>query len=138
MRLLDRKSRKIEKFLLTSRKSARIIDSSVESFLPKEKSVGYSTSIGGTFDYRINSTLRQDYITLIFKGGENLIYENVKKYADKLGLSIREVERRAGLENGAISKWVGDVSPRLENAMRVAEVLGIPVQDLVKKERMDE
>ena len=67
-----------------------------------------------------------------------MIYENVKKYADKLGLSIREVERRAGLENGAISKWVGDVSPRLENAMRVAEVLGIPVQDLVKKERMDE
>lgn len=63
-----------------------------------------------------------------------MIYENVKRHADRLGLSIREVERRAGLENGAISKWIGDTSPRLENAMKVAEVLGIPVQDLVKKE----
>ena len=62
-----------------------------------------------------------------------MIYENVKRLADAQGLSIREVERRAGLENGAISKWVGDTSPRLENAMKVAEVLGVDVQELVKE-----
>ena len=62
-----------------------------------------------------------------------MIYENVKRLAEKQNISIREVERRAGLENGAISKWVGTVSPRLENAMAVAKVLGVDVKDLVKE-----
>ena len=48
-----------------------------------------------------------------------MIFDNVKRLAEKQGLSIREVERRAGLENGAISKWVGNTSPRLENALKV-------------------
>lgn len=63
-----------------------------------------------------------------------MIYENVQKLAKERDLSIREVERRAGLENGAISKWVGTVSPRLENAMSVAKVLGVDVKDLVNEE----
>lgn len=62
-----------------------------------------------------------------------MIYENVKVLAERQGISIREVERRAGLENGSVSKWVGSVSPRLENAMKVAEVLGVDVNDLVKE-----
>lgn len=61
-----------------------------------------------------------------------MIFENVKRLAESQGLSIREVERRAGLENGAISKWVGDTSPRLENAMKVADVLGVDVKELTK------
>ena len=83
--------------------------------------------------YRIKSTGCQDYITCE-KGGDYLIYDNVKTLADEKKLSIREVERRAGLENGAISKWVEGVSPRLENALKVANVLGVDVKDLVKKE----
>lgn len=63
-----------------------------------------------------------------------MIYEIVKRLAKAQGLSIREVERRAGLENGAISKWIGETSPRLENAMKVADVLGVPVQELVKED----
>lgn len=62
-----------------------------------------------------------------------MIFENVKRLAEEQGLSIREVERRAGLENGAISKWVGDTSPRLENAMKVADVLGVDVKELTKE-----
>jgi len=62
-----------------------------------------------------------------------LIYDNVKIYADKKNLSIREVERRAGLENGAIGKWVEGVSPRLENAMKVADVLDVDIKDLIKE-----
>lgn len=62
-----------------------------------------------------------------------MIFENVKRLAESQGLSIREVERRAGLENGAISKWVGDTSPRLENAMKVADVLGVDVKELTKE-----
>ena len=63
-----------------------------------------------------------------------MIYEIVKRLAKAQGLSIREVERRAGLENGAISKWIGETSPSLENAMKVADVLGVPVQELVKED----
>ena len=50
-----------------------------------------------------------------------------------MGLSIREVEKRAGLENGAISKWTGTTSPRLENALNVASVLGVDVKELTKE-----
>lgn len=63
------------------------------------------------------------------------IYEKVQELAKKNGFSIREVERKAGLENGTISKWIGNVSPRFENALKVADVLGIDVNELaVSKE----
>ena len=62
-----------------------------------------------------------------------MIFDNVKRLASEQKLTIKEVERRAGLENGTISKWTGKTSPRLENAMKVAEVLGVDVNDLVKE-----
>ena len=61
------------------------------------------------------------------------IYEKVQELAKKQNISIREVERRAGLENGTISKWVGNVSPRLENALKVADVLEIDVNEFATK-----
>lgn len=60
-----------------------------------------------------------------------MIYENVKKLADKKGLTIAEVERKANLQNGAISKWK-DSMPRVDNIKNVAEVLGCRIEFLLK------
>lgn len=66
---------------------------------------------------------------------KNTIYENVKRYADQKGMSIREVERTAGLENGTIGKWRGTTkSPRLESVMGVAKALEVDIRDLIEEE----
>lgn len=56
-----------------------------------------------------------------------MIFDKVKECADGLDISIREVERRAGLENGTISKWRTSV-PRADNLAAVAKVLGKSVE----------
>lgn len=63
---------------------------------------------------------------------KSIVYYNVKELADKKGLSIRELERRVDLKNGAISKWK-HVSPRVENLQNVANVLGVTVNRLLKE-----
>lgn len=59
------------------------------------------------------------------------IYNNVKKIADRKGFSIRKLEREAGIGNGTIRRW-GDVSPSVENLIKVANVLGVYPERLLK------
>ncbi len=66
------------------------------------------------------------------KGGEAVIYNNIKELADKRGYSIRELERLSGLKNGAIGKW-RKVSPRVNNLQNVADILGVTVNRLLKE-----
>lgn len=60
-----------------------------------------------------------------------MIYENVKALADKRGISITELEKKAELSNGAIGKW-RDSSPSVENLSRVAKALNVSINTLVK------
>lgn len=61
-----------------------------------------------------------------------MIYSNVKKVADEKGLSIYEVEKRAELPNGTIGKWRTAV-PRVDNLKKVAAVLGVKIDLLVRE-----
>lgn len=61
------------------------------------------------------------------------IYDNVKRAADRRGLTISELEKRAGLKNGTISKWK-EHSPTVNNIKRVSAVLRISVSTLIKTE----
>ena len=45
-------------------------------------------------------------------------------------ITVAELERNAGLSNGAISKWK-NVSPRLESIQRIASYFGCGVDDLI-------
>lgn len=56
--------------------------------------------------------------------------EIVKKFAKKLNLSIRDVERKAGLGNGTIGNW-DERSPKVDTLKKVANVLNVPVAFLV-------
>lgn len=59
-----------------------------------------------------------------------MIYKNVKALADKKGLSIAELEKKAGLSNGTIGKWI-ESSPKVNSLVKVANVLGVGINKLV-------
>jgi transcriptional regulator with XRE-family HTH domain len=67
-----------------------------------------------------------------------MIYDNVKRIADKKGISIAALEKEANLGNGTIGRW-GRSSPTVDSVKKVAAVLGVAVSTLlndkeVKKE----
>lgn len=63
-----------------------------------------------------------------------MVYDKVKKMADKRGISIYALERRAGLQNGAISKW-RESSPTLKSLQAVAAALDVTVDELIKDDK---
>lgn len=59
------------------------------------------------------------------------IYEQVKHFAKIRNISIRSLERHAGLSNGTIQKW--NVSePGTFSLRRVAALLDVTVDDLLR------
>lgn len=63
---------------------------------------------------------------------DNALYANVAKYAAKRGMSIRQVELKAGLGNGTIGKW-RTAEPSIKNIKAVAATLGVAVSTLLKE-----
>lgn len=61
-----------------------------------------------------------------------LIYANIKELADKKGISISELEKRAGVPNGIIGKW-RNRSPRVDKLVAVANALGVSITRLLKE-----
>lgn len=60
------------------------------------------------------------------------MYETIKKEAEKTGMSIRQLERFAGLGNGTIDKWK-ESSPKLDTLEKVAAALGMNVTTLINR-----
>ncbi len=59
------------------------------------------------------------------------IYENVERAARASGWTIYSLEKAAGFSHGAISKW-RDAMPRVDSLQRVAKLLGVDINDLMK------
>ena len=62
-----------------------------------------------------------------------MVYDKVKKLADKRGISIYALEREAGLPNGAISKW-RESSPTLKSLQAVAGALKVTIDELIAED----
>lgn len=60
-----------------------------------------------------------------------MLYENIKAIALEQSLSIRALERKAGLSQGTINKWHTSM-PTVENLVRVATALDVPLEKLLK------
>lgn len=60
-----------------------------------------------------------------------MIYDNIKTLADKKGISIAEIEKRARIGNGIIGKWK-ESSPNIDSLVKVAKVLGVSINTLTK------
>lgn len=59
-----------------------------------------------------------------------MVYENVKRLADEMGISIAAIERECGLGNATIKGWQLS-SPSAKNLKKVAEFLGKSMEDLM-------
>lgn len=61
-----------------------------------------------------------------------MVYENIKEISQEQNMSIRQVEIKSGLKNGAIGKW-RSFSPKLASVQKVADALGVPITELLKQ-----
>ena len=61
-----------------------------------------------------------------------MIYATIKELCTERGISIAECEKRAGIGNGVIAGWKSS-SPMVKNLKAVADVLNVPVQDLLRE-----
>ena len=57
--------------------------------------------------------------------------ETIKAIAQDAQLSIREVERRCGFSYGIIQRW-DEHLPSIDKVCKVAKVLGVTVDELVR------
>jgi len=60
-----------------------------------------------------------------------MIYDNIKAIADKKGLSIAEIEKRAQIGNGIIGKWK-ESTPNVDSLVKVANVLNVNISILLE------
>lgn len=60
-----------------------------------------------------------------------MIYDKIKEICKEKGISVASVEKKAGLSNGAISKWKNS-SPTIDKLQAVAKVLEVKVNKLIE------
>lgn len=59
-----------------------------------------------------------------------MIFSKLKKICEERGISIRLLEREAGISAGSICKW-NESSPTLEKLSAVCRVLDIKIDSLI-------
>lgn len=60
-----------------------------------------------------------------------MIYEKIKEICKEKGITIKAVEKEAGLSNASIRKW-NTSSPTVDKLQAVARVLGVKVDALLE------
>ena len=65
-----------------------------------------------------------------------MILKNIRRLCAEKGITIQRLEQITGLKNGCVSKWaVSD--PKVTNLKKVADVLGVTVDDLLAEHKED-
>lgn len=59
------------------------------------------------------------------------LLKNIRSISKKKKIPLYVIEEKAGIAKGSISKW-NDVIPSIEKVSKVAEVLGVTVNTLLK------
>ena len=62
---------------------------------------------------------------------EPKLLKNIRNISKKKKIPLYVIEEKAGIAKGSISKW-NDVIPSIEKVSKVAEVLGVTVNTLLK------
>lgn len=62
---------------------------------------------------------------------ESKLLKNIRNISKKKKVPLYVIEEKAGIAKGSISKW-NDVIPSIEKVSKVAEVLGVTVNTLLK------
>lgn len=59
------------------------------------------------------------------------MYERIKSFCLRVGISVSQFERICGFSNGYIGKIKEKENPGVKAAHRMAQVMGITVEDLM-------
>ncbi len=59
--------------------------------------------------------------------------DKIKQICKERGMSVRELEKKAGLSGNTITRWTGGKNPSIKTLARVAEVLGMSVPELLEE-----
>lgn len=62
-----------------------------------------------------------------------MIFERISKLCSENGMSIARLEKEAGLGNATVRGWK-DSAPTVTNLKAVADVLGVTIDELLRKE----
>ena len=67
--------------------------------------------------------------------GTSIIAKNIKKYREKKGISQDKLSKLAGITFHTITKIESGATPdpRIETVKKIADALGINIDDLLKK-----
>ena len=60
-----------------------------------------------------------------------MIYENILRLCQRQGMTIRQMEVKAGIKPGTIRKWKTSV-PRADNLKAAADMLGVTMEMLME------
>lgn len=61
-----------------------------------------------------------------------MVYDKIKKIADKKGISIRKIESETGITLGSIYHW-NEVKPSVDKVLKVAKYLNVTVEKLLEE-----
>lgn len=61
---------------------------------------------------------------------------NIKSICKEKGLSLRQLEQDAGISSNTITRWDENI-PAVDKVKRVADALGVTVDELLKEEDGD-
>ena len=62
-----------------------------------------------------------------------MFYENLRILCAKKGISVTALVKALGLSNGNLSKWKNGGRPRADTAQKIADYLGIKLDELFKE-----
>ncbi len=60
-----------------------------------------------------------------------MLYDKIREIAQMKGISITNLEIKAGLSNGTIGKWKNS-DPRISNVQAVANALEVKLEELAE------
>jgi hypothetical protein len=81
------------------------------------------------FTQKVN--IFSQYFTQFKKGGDHLLYNNVKALCEEHGISISFLERELDFPRSSICKW-NENEPGIRKVQKVADYLNIPIEKLLE------
>lgn len=67
---------------------------------------------------------------------ERTLFTRIRALCKERGLSLRQLEQDAGIANNTICRW-GDNIPSVDKVKRVADALGVTVDELLRENTHD-
>lgn len=75
----------------------------------------------------------QYFCEIYCERSEKMLYENIKKQCCEKEISVNQLEKELGFARSSLSKW-SKHSPSVSSLKKVADYLGITVDELVSDE----